>query len=290
MDGIAMIDMHQHLWNYRSAQHLLAHQDVHGNRLTVVLPIDGAADAARNVPANDFPLADAWAACRAYPDRLIPFVHVDPRRPDAEDIIRRYHAEGARGFGEHKLHMPCDAPEAMAIYRLCGVLGLPVLLHLEYRNYNYNFEAFGQVVRSCPDTTFIGHAQAWWANVSADVPNDPDASGFSPYPTGPVVSGGLTDRWLSDLPNLHADLSAGSALNALTRDQDFARDFVNRLRGKLMWATDCPCLDGKGAWRDGRTRPCLASQSLTALRELCADQETYDDITERNARRMLKLD
>jgi len=285
-----VIDMHEHLWEYGTVDHLLAHQDVHGHRFTVVLPIDGAADAARGLPANDFPLAAAWAACQAHPDRLIPFVHVDPRRPDALDTVRRYHREGARGFGEHKLHMPCDAPEAVAMYQLCGELGLPVLLHLEYRNYNFNFEAFGEVVRAHPQTTFIGHAQAWWANISADAPRDPSASGYSAYPTGPVVAGGLTDRWLSEFPNLYADLSAGSALNALTRDRDFARGFVNRHRAKLMWATDCPCLDGRGAYPNGRTRQCFAAQSLVALQELCADRATYDDIVEHNAARLLRLE
>jgi uncharacterized protein len=284
-----MIDVHEHMWNYRGAAHLLAHQDVHGIRRTVVLPIDGAADAARNVPANNFPLEDAWAACQAHPDRLIPFVHVDPRRPDAEAVVRRYHGMGAKGFGEHKMHMPCDAPEAQAMYRLCGELGLPVLLHLEYRNYNYNVEAFGDVVRAHPETNFIGHAQAWWANISADVPRDPSAPGYSSYPTGPVVPGGLTDRWLTELPNLSADLSAGSALNALTRDPAFARDFVNRHRAKLMWATDCPCLDGRGTTPNGRQGVCFAAQSLPVLKDLCADQATYDDIMEHNAVRLLKL-
>lgn len=52
-----MIDVHEHMWNYRGAEHLLAHQDVHGIRQTVVLPIDGAADAAGGVPAND-PVAE----------------------------------------------------------------------------------------------------------------------------------------------------------------------------------------------------------------------------------------
>jgi predicted TIM-barrel fold metal-dependent hydrolase len=285
-----MIDTHEHLWNYPNADHLLAHQDVHGIRRTVVLPIDGVLAAARRDPFNDFPLAAAWAACQQYPDRLVPFVHVDPRRPDALDTIRRYHALGAKGFGEHKLHMPCDAPEALAVYRLCGELGLPVLLHLEYGNYSYNVEAFGDVVRAHPQTAFIGHAQAWWANVSADPPRAPNVPGFSAYPTGPVTPGGLTDRWLTEYPNLYADLSAGSALNALTRDPEFARGFVNRHRAKLMWATDCPCLDGRGSSPNGRQRPCFAAQSLAALKELCADQATYDDIVEHNAARLLKLD
>ena len=203
--------------------------------------------------------------------------------------MRRYHQAGARGYGEHKLRLPCDLPAAMAIYRLCGELGLPVLLHFEYVNYNYNFEDFEAVLRACPDTVFVGHAQAWWANVGAEVPH-PGNAGFTNYPTGPVVRGGLTDRWLAEYPHLYADLSAGSGLGALTRDPAFARDFVNRHRAKLLWATDCPCHDGRGDWGDGRQRECFAARSLPLLRDLAADQATYDDITGGNARRLLRLD
>ena len=123
-----------------------------------------------------------------------------------------------------------------------------------------------------------------------DAPRDPDAPGYSAYPSGPVAPGGRTDRWLTEFPNLYTDLSAGSALNALTRDRDFARDFVRRHRAKLMWATDCPCLDGRGMHRNGRTRGCFAAQSLAALRELCADQATFEDIIEHNAVRLLQLE
>jgi predicted TIM-barrel fold metal-dependent hydrolase len=284
-----MIDFHQHIGQAgRTLRHVLAHQDAHGVQASVLLPIDRslmALDTGESTYATDTVLE----AHRRHPDRLIPFCHVDPRHPDALDRIRRYREAGARGYGEHKLRLPCDLPEAMAVYRLCGELGLPVLLHFEYRNYNYNFEAFERVLRACPDTLFVGHAQAWWANVSADVPRDPDAPGYTAYPKGPVVPGGLTDRWLAEFPNLYGDLSAGSGLGALTRDPAFARDFVNRHRKKLLWATDCPCRDGRGDWGDGKPRECFAARSLAVLRELAADVPTFWDVTSGNARRLLGL-
>jgi uncharacterized protein len=90
--------------------------------------------------------------------------------------------------------------------------------------------------------------------------------------------------------NYYAGLSADSALNALTRDPDFARRFVNRHRAKLLWATDCPCQDGRGTTPNGRRRACFAVQSRPVLQDLCADQATYDAITEHNAVRVLRLD
>ena len=41
------------------------------------------------------------------------------------------------------------------------------------------------------------------------------------YPTGKVKPGGLTDRMLSDYPNLYGDLSANSGRNAVARDPEF---------------------------------------------------------------------
>jgi predicted TIM-barrel fold metal-dependent hydrolase len=283
-----MIDFHQHIGGHgRTVEHLLAHQDAHGVRQSVVLPIDRSLSTGDDRTGH-MPTEIALAAARQYPQRALPFCHVDPRHPDALDQVRRYREAGALGYGEHKLRLPCDLPAAMAIYRLCGALGLPVLLHFEYVNYNYNFEDFETVLRACPDTVFVGHAQAWWANVSAAVPH-PSDSDFTNYPTGPVVRGGLADRWLAGYPNLYADLSAGSGLGGITRDPGFARDFVNRHRLKLLWATDCPCRDGQGDLGNGRTRDCFAARSLPVLRDLAADQDTYQDIVDRNARRLLKL-
>ena len=38
---------------------------------------------------------------------------------------------------EHKLRMPCDLPEALAVHRLCGGLGLPVLRELAADEHTY---------------------------------------------------------------------------------------------------------------------------------------------------------
>jgi predicted TIM-barrel fold metal-dependent hydrolase len=278
-----MIDFHQHIGHFgRTTEHLLAHQDAHGVRQSVVLPIDGTA-----TPAERFPLEAALEAAQQYPDRLIPFCHVDPRRPDALARVRGAYAAGARGFGEHKVPLAVDAPESLAIYRLCGELGWPVLLHFEYGAYNHNFQAFERVLRDHPATVFIGHAQAWWANVSADAPADPRAPGYTAYPKGPVARDGLTDRWLEAFPNVYGDLSAGSGLNALTRDPEFTRAFLRRHQTKLLWATDCPCRDGAGDWGTGAPRECFAARSVPVLRELSPSAEAFERITQGNARSVL---
>lgn len=281
----AYVDFHQHIGHVgRSLEQTLVHQEPHGVAQSVILPIDNTA-----TPPEFWPSRIALEAARQYPDRLLPFFHIDPLKPGTLDAIRRGHDEGALGFGEHKVRLPVDAPESLAIYKLCGQLSMPVLLHFEYGNYNYNFESFQRVLQDHPDTTFVAHAQAWWANISADAPRDPTAPDYTAYPKGPVVPGGLSDRWLGEYPNLYCDLSAGSGLNGLTRDPDFTRGFLVRHARKLLWATDCPCRDGRGDWGDRGQQTCYAAQSLPVLRELTSSAEDFDLITRANARRLLKL-
>src|SRR5204862_2311881 len=103
------------------------------------------------------------------------------------------------------------------------------------------------MLKAFPKTTFIGHADAFWANVSADYAED------TSYPTGRIKPGGVTDQFLSDYPNLFADMSANSCNNFLNRDPEFAVAFLVRHQNKLMFGSDCSCLDGRGtvAAREG---------------------------------------
>jgi predicted TIM-barrel fold metal-dependent hydrolase len=279
-----IIDFHEHIGLLgRTVEHVLAHQDAHGVGRSVLLPIDGT-----SYPNERFSSAEALDEASIYPDRFIPFFHIDPRRPGAAERIRRAHRMGARGFGEHKIRLPVDAPESLGVYRLCAELGWPVLLHFQYGVFNYNVGAFEHVLRSNPETVFVGHARSWWANISADVPTDPDAPGYSGYPTGRVVPGGAIDRWLEEFPNCYADLSAHSGLNALSRDPEFTRGFLRRHATKLLWATDCPCRDGAGDCGEEGRHGCWAAGSLPLLREL-ATPEAFELITSGNARRLLGL-
>ena len=286
-----ILDFHTHIGQgHRSAAHVIAHHNAYGGGKSVVLPIEPGDCTAMGTYAG-MRTELALEAVEEYGDELIPFCHVNPLAPDALDQLRRYHATGKfYGFGEHKVRLACDHPDSLEIYRLCGELGWPVLIHFEYRNYSYNFEAFETVLKTCPETTFVGHAQAWWANVSAEVPRDYLAPDYTPYPKDPVVLGGLTDRWLEEYPNIYGDLSAGSGLGAISRDPEFGKDFVRRHRNKLLWATDCPCRDGHGDMGEGKSRECFSSRTLPLLQEYCESEDHYADITYRNAVRLLGLD
>jgi uncharacterized protein len=279
-----MIDFHTHIGHLgRTIEHLLAHADAHGVQQSVLLPIDGT-----SYPNERWPSAEALDEATLYPDRLIPFFHIDPRRPGALDRIRRAHRMGARGFGEHKIKLPVDAPESLAVYRLCAELGWTVLLHFQYGVFNYNFTAFEQVLRSNPETVFIGHARSWWAHISADADTDPNAAGYDDYAPTRIVPGGLIDRWLEEFPNCYGDLSARSGFNALSRDREYARGFLRRHATKLLWASDCGCRDGAGDHGEEGQRECWAARSLPLLRELTTPED-FKLITSTNAHRVLGM-
>ena len=269
-----MIDMHLHVHHKdRTLEQAIAHLDAHGIERAVNLALEDEHH------ERKFSTDEALADAAAYPDRLLTFCHVDPRDPDRIQRIRQYAECGCKGFGEHKTELLADDPRSVETYELCGELGLPVTIHFQRDTYNYSFPSFEKVLQRCPDTIFIGHAQDWWANISADVPTD------THYPGGKVVPGGLTDRWLSDYDNLYGDLSAGSGLNSVTRDEEFAAGFLERHRRRLLWASDCPCIDGKGG---ERPTGCVAARSIPVLRRLTSP-ETFADITHNNAAKLLGL-
>jgi predicted TIM-barrel fold metal-dependent hydrolase len=99
-----------------------------------------------------------------------------------------------------------------------------------------------------------------------------------------VKPGGLIDRLMADYPNLYGDLSAESGYNALVRDEMFAAEFLLRHRKRLLFASDCPCRDGKGENFDG---VCYATRLQQFLRRVIHDQDVLDDIFYNNAVRVL---
>ena len=203
---------------------------------------------------------------------------------------------GARGFGEMKFHLATDSPEFERAYALAAELRVPILIHFQEVDHFPNegtwstgfAKNFERILKTHPKTTFIGHADAFWANVSADYRNE------AAYPSGPVVRGGITDRLLGDYPNLYGDVSANSGNNMLSRDPDFTADFLRRHQNKLLFGSDCGCADGRGAGVSQGNNPaaarlagkCVARETLTVLQR-SAPAEIFRKIVWANARALL---
>jgi predicted TIM-barrel fold metal-dependent hydrolase len=237
-----------------------------------------------------------------YPGRFVRFASVDVTQPDAIARLREAIGQGAIGLGEIKSQVEAAGPEMQRIYALAAELGVPVTINFQEVSqpgsagrYNTGLKRFDAMLKAFPRTKFIGHADAFWANVSADYMED------TAYPKGPIKPGGVTDRFLSDYSNLYADMSANSCNNFLNRDPEFAAGFLLRHQDKLMFGSDCSCLDGRGttAARGGAPGPnapppsplagkCVARETLTALKKL-APPEVFRKIAWGNANRLLRL-
>ena len=279
-----IIDVHTHLGKVihgyppLTVEKLLRFMDAHDIEWSVVLPLVH--------PEEEdyyYTTEQALADCARHPDRLIPFANIDPRRSsndgryDFYPVLKEYADQGCRGCGEFLCNLPTNDPRMKGIYRACGRLGWPVVFDFRWQRTSGVLDPVGmpwleECLKEFPETVFIGHGPSWWAEISADVTEE-DKSG---YPKGPVVPGGSIDRFLAQYPNLHADLSAGSGLNAFRRDPTYAREFVLKHAGKLMFGTD----------RFVREED---PEMIGVLRDMALPADVEHAVFRGNAERMLKL-
>lgn len=274
------IDCHLHINHFdRSIEDTIKHMDATGTQKAFVLPLETGEG---GVLLRAETVLHAW---HQYPDRVIPFCQTDIRRDDVLQRVRAYHLLGCRGIGEQKEHLPLNDKRVEAIIALCDELNWPITIHFQDGANGYNqglAEHLETYLKRYRQVRIIGHAQTWWANISADVP-PPEKGGL--YPTGPVKPGGLLDRLMDKYPNLYADMSAGSGYNALSRDPDFTADFINRHPEQLLFGSDCPCRDGQGENFKGK---CYATQLQAFLEEVVSDAKILNNIYSQNAMRALK--
>jgi predicted TIM-barrel fold metal-dependent hydrolase len=216
-------------------------------------------------------------------------------QPDAERVLTQAVKNGAQGFGEMKFHVAADGPELRRIYALAADLQVPILIHFQEVDHTPNegtwstgfAKTFDSVLKTYPRTTFIGHADAFWANVSADYHNE------AVYPGGAVKRGGVTDKWLGDYVNLFADMSAVSGNNAMARDPEFTADFLKRHQDKLLFGSDCSCRDGHGAGYNNPAAPqmagkCVARETLSVV-ERSTSTAIFQKIVWANVHKLLRI-
>lgn len=239
-----MIDIHMHIGRLFASEakpltpsYLLKLMDDTGIEKAVLLPIE-------NPEETDFYVTTDHVIriARRHPDRFVPFCNIDPRRRNSDlsmdflSILKEYRDRGCRGFGETLSGLYVDDPRLRMIYEACGELKMPVIFHLDgLRNMDEKgLPRFESMIRSFPETVFVGHGQHFWAEISTDVTADQ----FSAYPSGPIQGVGAAEHLLSTYPNAYADLSAGSGYNAMTRDPEFGRRFLDAYQDKLLYGTD----------------------------------------------------
>lgn len=268
-----IIDIHQHT-NYsgRTNQQLLAHQRAMGVTTTILLPAGRLygldAGCGGNQTVVDF--------AREHPGEFVYFANEVADLPEAREEITRYLKQGAIGIGEQKFKVESDSPHIEKIAEIAKEFRVPILLHFQHETYNLNFPNFHKTLRKFPTVNFIGHAQTWWGNVDRAL--DPKVL----YPKGRITPGGLTDQWLAEYPNLFADLSAGSGLNALLRDEEFTKDFFARHQDKLLYGSDCNDTIGRG-------EGCQGAQTIATIRRLAPSKAIERKLLFGNSKKLFKF-
>lgn len=192
------------------------------------------------------PFEAVLAYKRAYPHRFVLGYCPDPRDPDAiQNLKAATYIHKVQVCGELKVRMMYDDFDAIRLFRTAGELGLPVIMHFDYEFHRSNvngwpnfwygggIDTLERVLQKCPETIFLGHAPGFWAHISDDGLHDKQ-----PYPKGPVIEGGMIQKLLDKYDNLYCDMSAGSGLNALTRDPEHALRFLNQYQDRILYARD----------------------------------------------------
>ncbi|MBQ2840993.1 MAG: amidohydrolase family protein [Oscillospiraceae bacterium] len=181
---------------------------------------------------------------KKYPDKFIYFMNLDPRmffRNPKADFSRliEYHLErGARGVGEMCANLPWEHPLMDNMLFYINKYKLPLTIHISpipYYTYgiydDHNLSGLERVLNKYPDIKFFGHSAEFWSRISGD-------DQYRGYPTGSIEPNGPVVRLLETYPHLYGDLSAGSGLNAMTRDPAFTAGFLEKFQDQLMFGLD----------------------------------------------------
>jgi hypothetical protein len=247
-----MIDVHKHvIIEDATPEKLMAHMDILGVEKAWLLTWE-AIDGGTYEGFVRVSSGAVWSAHRRWPGRFIPFCGIDPRIENAPERVRRFAEQGFKGYGESKIRLCIDSPWLQEIYRVCGDLEMPVLIHIDVpltgpEWYNPDIDGLFRMASIFPRTTFVGHGPGFWREISGDADGD-----RAPYPEGPIKPHGKLPELLKEHSNVYADISAGSGLNALSRDPGFADGFIKDYAHKLLYGTDeqtskhLELLQGKG--------------------------------------------
>jgi predicted TIM-barrel fold metal-dependent hydrolase len=309
-----IIDFHTHVGDHRSPDRmdrlavtwkgLIERLDEEGIDKAVVLP-SGVSPESLKAPFLFSPQVDIIAqlkAAREYQDRVIPFGNLDPRMgclgnlephqvenpPEADFswLLARFRELGCVGIGEITANISVDDPRVISLFRQCGEFGLPVLFHCTgsgagvYGLYDeVGLPRLERLLQAVPDTTVIGHAPGFWAEIEGDI----TAEKKFIYPTGLIQREGSLSRLLRSYPNLYADISANSGFNAISRDKAFGVDFLTEFQDKVLFGTDVCFGDPDGRMPHlGYLRSLLEEKQITP--------KVFAKITGENALNILKLD
>lgn len=287
-DAVAesIIDIHQHTtYSGRPDEALLHHQKRLGATYTILLPGGTPVFTETTHKGRSNGLlagAGTFDTClpiaRAHPKAYFLGANEVPDLPETRQRLEQQLKQGAVCIGEQKFNLPVESEAMETVYEIAQAHDVPVLLHFQHEMFNTGYERFWKILRKWPRVNFIGHAQTFWGNIDAGHVTQQNVL----YPKGKVTRGGWTDRYLSDYPNMFADLSAGSGLNAFIRDEDHARGFIERHQDKLLYGSDCSDRVGFGP-------RCTGASMIAAIRRLSPSKAVERKLLFGNASKLFDI-
>lgn len=242
----------------------------------VILPLVNPECASR-IQSNE----EVVSIVEKYPDQFDWFCNIDPRiwtnGPDTDlsYFIGYYKELGAKGVGEICANLHFDDPRVDNLFYHCEKTRMPVLFHIGPQIGgcyglvdDLGLPRLEKQLAKYPDLIFIGHSQPFWSEIGPDVGID-NRNG---YPSVPVAEGGRIPALMRKYPNLHADLSAGSGFNAVSRDPAFGYSFIDEFQDRLYFGTDI-CMPGQlpglAGWLDESVKN--SRISAQAYSKICRD-------------------
>ena len=251
-----IIDVHAHVFafpkiklpgstTFMSAEDQIAVMNAKGVDKAIILPVNNS-----ETPAEHQSLGEVLYICEKYPGRFIPFCNVDPRLPRRPDLIKledftflleQYREYGCKGLGEFTARMYWDNPSVLLLLEACEKVGFPVTFHTitaEVNSYGLIDEIglprLEKVLGKFPNLKLFGHSPGFWSEISGEV----TPAEKNDYPKTPVKPDGRLKDLMRRYAGLYGDLSAGSGLNALTRDPVHAYEFIDEFQDRLMLGLD----------------------------------------------------
>lgn len=253
-----IIDIHAHVFKtprlkllddtgWMSVEQQLSIMDEKHIDIAVILPLNNAES-----PSDPQSMDEILSICHTYPDRFIPFCNRDPRLPLRPDLVRakdfefyfkQYKDLGCKGLGELTARIFWDEPVMLAMLEACQEVKFPVIFHTTapYVNQYGVLDEIGlprleKVLQKFPELKFLGHSQGFWSEISSGVTEE--GKWKYPYVDGPIRATGRVVELMRKYPNLYGDISAGSGLNALTRDPKFSYEFIDEFQNRLLLGLD----------------------------------------------------
>ena len=254
---MTIIDVHAHVFafpklkpkadatTFMSMQDQIKLMDAKGIDKAVILPL-----CSPEVPAEHQSIGEVLYICEQYPGRFIPFCNIDPRLPRRPDLIKveefdylleQYKDLGCKGIGEMTARVYWDDPSLLLLLEACEKVGFAFTFHTitpDLNNYglmdDIGLPRFENALKKFPALKFFGHSQGFWSEIGGGL----TAEQKNGRPKGPVKPGGKLKTLLREHPCLYGDISAGSGLNALTRDPAHAYEFLDEFQDRLLMGLD----------------------------------------------------